>query len=300
MPLEFAKLSATHFQTLERAKTVFFFPVGPLEDHGPHLPMGLDLAHATRLCVLAGERLEREMPGWKAVLMPSLALGVDANTQSLAVTVRAHVMRDWLIDACRSLVREGFLQFVCFSGNAGPRHLTAVEEAGRMLWRQAWFKSRARRPRLVSATSASVRWPAVARSPLWPAPAEHGGGDDTSIALAIARGVVDPMYAALPRMEAGRGMLGTFLARTRRQISGYWGEPARATAEHGEALLAQTVEDVFPKLRAVWEGANPRWIFSSWYGVFPPNRSFFRAWLLALAVALTAWLAFWLGLGGLG
>src|SRR5262245_6260381 len=124
MPIEFAKSSATRLEALSRASTVFFFPVGPMEDHGPHLPLGLDVAEAGQMCRMAAERLEREMPGWTGVLMPAAPLGIDSNTRRLAWTVRAHVLRDWLVDSCLSLGRAGFVHFVCFSGNLGPKQLT--------------------------------------------------------------------------------------------------------------------------------------------------------------------------------
>src|SRR4051812_45382976 len=113
MPLEFTRLSREGLDTLPRDRTVFFFGVGPLEDHGPHLPLGLDPLEARWMCEATAERLEREKPGWRGVLMPSLPLGIDSNTTALALTVRAHVLRDWLVDACRGLSRAGFVHFVC-------------------------------------------------------------------------------------------------------------------------------------------------------------------------------------------
>src|SRR4051812_27649026 len=126
-------LRRTELDALPKSQTVFFFGVGPLEDHGPHLRMGLDVAEAEWLCRSAAERLEKEKPGWVGVLMPSVPLGIDSDTTELAITVRPHVLRDWLVDACRSLRRAGFSHFVCFSGHLGPRQLTAIEEAGKIL-----------------------------------------------------------------------------------------------------------------------------------------------------------------------
>ncbi len=292
--LEFAKLSAAAFETLSREKTIFFFPVGPLEDHGPHLPMGLDLAHATRLAQLTAERMEREMPEWKCVLMPSVALGIDSDTSSLAIRVRAHVLRDWLVDCCKSLVREGFQYFVCYSGHSGPRQLSAIEEAGKLLSRWHWHRPRRKRPMLISASSALVTWKDFARAPMWVDAQEHGGKIDTSVALAIAPAVVDGMREALPPMEApGRG-LSRWWRMQRGEVNGYWGAPGEASREVGEASLGETVDTVWPKLRAVLEsGANPRFLFRSWYGILPPNRSLFRAWLLALVIALIVFLTLW-------
>src|ERR1700722_5441606 len=120
MPLEFSSLTRAKLDALPKQSTVFFFGVGPLEDHGPHLPLGLDLFEASWMCKATAERLEAEKSGWVGVLMPPFAAGLEGNTTELALTVRPHVLRDWLVDTCRSLRALGFQQFVCFSGHLGP------------------------------------------------------------------------------------------------------------------------------------------------------------------------------------
>src|SRR4051812_37569151 len=130
MPLKFLQLTSVQLEGLSRETTVFFFPVAPLESHGPHLPLGLDLWEASRLCLMSAQKLETELPEWKGVLMPELPLGIDSNTHRVRFTVRPHVLRDWLVDSTKHLVDLGFLHFVCFSGHLGPRQLTAIEEAG--------------------------------------------------------------------------------------------------------------------------------------------------------------------------
>src|SRR5581483_3916711 len=99
MPFELVKISSLKLESFPKKNTVFFFPVGPLEDHGPHLPIGLDLKEATQLCFAAAKKLEDEVAGWVGVIMPPAPLGIDSNTTHLAVTVRAHVLRDWLVDS---------------------------------------------------------------------------------------------------------------------------------------------------------------------------------------------------------
>src|SRR4051812_23893145 len=106
MAIEFVKISSLQFEAFPKLKTVFFFPVGPLEDHGPHLPFGLDLEEAARLCYLSAQHLEKEMSGWVGVIMPQAPLGIDSNTTRRVITVRPHVLRDWLVDSCRSLIRS--------------------------------------------------------------------------------------------------------------------------------------------------------------------------------------------------
>lgn len=293
MPLNFNTISADKLSNLSGCRTVFFFPVGPLEDHGSHLPMGLDLEEATRLCFLAAERLEKEMPGWTGILMPQAPLGINSNTTKLAITVRAHVLRDWLLDACKCLIKSGFFHFVCFSGDLGPRQLTAIEEAGKILsWQNLWFPSRwfaKQRPYLISARSPMVSAKTVRESPFWPDPIEHGGKRDTSIALAVCPQQVDPSYAYLPFRSSSPCFFGRSMSRFRKQVSGYLGDPHHSTASEGDRLLSETINDIFPKLRAVWEGARPI-MFRSWYSILPPNKSFFKLWLLAAVLLLTLWI----------
>ena len=44
--LQFEEMSWKKIDELPRDKTVFFVPISPLEEHGPHLPVGTDLLTA--------------------------------------------------------------------------------------------------------------------------------------------------------------------------------------------------------------------------------------------------------------
>jgi creatinine amidohydrolase len=304
MAHDFARLSAAQLRSLPPAKTAFFFAVGALEDHGPHLPMGLDLAEAYEMCRRAAERLEREMPGWVAVMMPPAPLGLEANTGQIALTVRPHVLRDWLVDACRGLERAGFFHFVCFAGHLGPKQLTAIEEAGQMIrkstrWIRLFRKAtrsaphRGPLPALISASSAQVTASTVWRSPIFLDAAEHGGRRDTSVALAIDPSSVDATYQNLsPQEPSSPSHWKRLLNHWKKADAGFWGKPSEANAGWGQGVLQGSIDEIFPKLKAALEGADPNLLFRSWYSVIPTNRTFFKAWLLAMGFAaiLMAWI----------
>lgn len=298
--LHLRDLSAERLAALSRDTTVLFLGVGPVEDHGPHLPVGLDLAATDQMIALTAARLERELPGWNALVLPSLPLGIEANTRVFALTVRGYVLRDFLVDFCGSMAREGFRHFVCFTGHTGPRQLVAIEEAGRLLRRRftgGWLRrSVLGRPvvSLVSANSALINRDQAFRSPLWPDAIEHGGLNDTSLALAIGA-PVDARYLAMPESRRVDSYWERAWNRLTRKTRGYWtsaSEPtAKATAESGQLSLNAQVDTIFPKLRAVWEGSDPSQVFRSGYGIFPSNGSYFRAWIyvLLLAAMISVW-----------
>jgi len=298
-PIELIKISSSQLEKLPRGQTVFFFPVGPLEDHGPHLPLGMDLIEAGRLAWLTALKLEDERPGWVGVLLPQVPLGIEANTSRIQMTVRPHVLRDWLVDSCRALTRMGFVHFVCFSGHLGPRQLTAIEDAGKLIrrftmWKKLSSKFRTRRlvPTLISANSGLVTVQDVLRSPLWPDPKEHGGKRDTSVALSLDGVYVDPLYKNLASREIESSSLRRAWRRITHRVDGYWGAPQEGEAALGEALLNGQVDTLFPKMSAIWEGAQPASLFRSWYSIIPPNKSFYKIWLLLVAILifLSGWL----------
>jgi creatinine amidohydrolase/Fe(II)-dependent formamide hydrolase-like protein len=290
-PVEFSRLNANEFNALSRQNTVFFFGVGPLEEHGPELPLGMDLLESYQLCFSAAQKMEREMPGWTGVLMPPAPLGVETNTQKISIAVRPHVLRDWLVDACRSLKKNGFRHFVCFSGHLGPRQLAAIEDAAKIVTRRNPLVPSSLRVELVSASSALTKLSDLKDSLFWPDPKEHGGVRDASLALWMKQVSQPEKISALIKQEREDSWLGRGVQRLRGERSGYWGDPSQADAAKGKQALADSLNDIFPKLRAVWEGSNPNALFRSWYSIIPWNKSFFKSWVLALIafMILLAW-----------
>lgn len=291
--LELASLTADQLLALPRETSVIFFTVGSLEDHGPHLPIGLDVLEAHALARRAAHKIETTLTGWTVLHYPLAPLAVETNTSKLAVQVRGHVLRDYLVDVCESFYRAGFSKFVCFSGHAGPHQLTAIEEAGKIFRKNhaGWFGWKRRRaPSLVSANSVLLDPAETTSFPLWSNPPEHGGARDTSVALAIGA-TVGPEYRTLPERPREGSAFERFLSLKKGSLSGYWGNPARASAEQGERVLSEKLETLIPKLRAVWEGENGTHVFKSWFSIYPTNWSLFRVWLLVtvLIIILAAW-----------
>jgi creatinine amidohydrolase/Fe(II)-dependent formamide hydrolase-like protein len=293
------RLTAQEFAALPRESTVIFFPVGAIEDHGPHLPMGLDLDEAQALCRLAAERLEAEKPGWRGVIAPVAPLAVECNTSQFAFPVRGYVLRDYLVDVGLVLMKQGFPYLVAFAGNPSPKQVVAIEEAGRILARrsQGWaskiLSSRAPKggsrgkPGLVSAQAGGTVPGDMWKTPFGADPAEHGGNRDTSVAMWLYQGSAREPKAQPPRVERTEvGAVARCLTKWKGKLSGYWGDPTKASVFTGETTILGALDDTFPKLRAWFEGANPQGLFRSWHSVLPSNRTTFKAWMLLLLIAI--------------
>ena len=278
------RLRAAELRAFPRDRTIFFLPVGPFEDHGDALPISLDLIEARSIAERTATRLEAD--GWFCVIAPDVPLGVDTNG-AVGIRVRAHVLRDYLVDFCDSLARQGFRYFVGVSGNPGPRQLTSIEEAGKFLRKRhlrfGLFPN-GRAPMLVSANSVLLDDAEKSRSSFFMHPPEHGGALDAGVALACAPERVDEkLLRAQPPVEA-----------TRKKIAGYWGDPARGDAAKGAALLDSKSETLARKLKAAIEGGKPHSLFKSWYSLVPSNQSLFKVWVLViiLATLLGGWTVF--------
>jgi creatinine amidohydrolase/Fe(II)-dependent formamide hydrolase-like protein len=298
MPQILENLTRQELEALPKDRTVVLIPVGILEDHGPHLPVGLDLQEATHLTYRVATELEAAAPQWKCLIYPPTPLACDSNTDVFRTRVKGSVVREYLFGTCTSLYERGFRHFGILSGSWGPKQLTAIEEAGRAFvrWHNGFFLLKLRAPqRMVtfSSLSSALLPPGEAwRSPLIADPAEHGGKRDVSVRLAMAPQdpVARPPLLAGPESKWSRWML-----RLQSKREGYWGsDPEQASREEGEAWLQNSAQTLAAKLRRVIEnGEKGDKVFRSNYGYFLPNYSSFHAfgWAMLGIIILLMWVS---------
>jgi creatinine amidohydrolase/Fe(II)-dependent formamide hydrolase-like protein len=291
--LHLEKLRADEIRTMPKEKTVVLIPVGPLEDHGDALPIGLDVLEAQAVSLSVATLLKKE--GWTVVLAPAAHLGVDSNTSKIAIRVRPHVLRDYLVDFADSLSKAGFKYFIALSGHPGTRQLTVIEEAGQFLKKRhsrlGIFKNK-NAPMLVSGSSIAIDTAEKSLSALFMTPPEHGGGRDTSIALEVASNEVDPaLIATLQPIDQTGGTFEKWRKWRRGEIQSYWGNPMGASRAAGRSSIDEKAKTIAIKFRAGVESGKAPQLFKSWYSVFPTNQSLFKIWILVvcLTLLLGAW-----------
>jgi creatinine amidohydrolase len=130
------EMSTPALDALDRARTLVLLTVSPLEEHGPHLPLGVDAFAARHFAETLAERLVATRPGWTAVLAPTLHLGSFTFDSVGTIRIRQRVVRDAVVDYGASLARAGFRWIAVANGHGGPGHLVALEEAAAIVSRR--------------------------------------------------------------------------------------------------------------------------------------------------------------------
>ena len=141
MPLlRLEDLSFPEVEKLDRERTVLLLVVSPLEEHGPHLPLGVDLFHAEYFARRLAERFLEERPAWNIVAMPSLPVGCGAFDAAGSVEVRASTIRALVYDYGASFARHGFRYLFVCNGHGAATQLVELEDAARAVERKYGMK----------------------------------------------------------------------------------------------------------------------------------------------------------------
>lgn len=257
------ELSTPALDALPRERTVIVLTVSPLEQHGPHLPLGVDAFAARYFAEAIAERLVADRPGWTVVLAPTLHLGSFTFEAPGTITVRQRVMRDALVDYGTSLARAGFRYILVANGHGGPGHLTALEEASAIVSRRhgvvmasftghlMWEFVRGRYVPKIEAALGRALTDAERRALAEDA---HGGWWETSVMLMLRPDLVDEGYRDLPAARYGLASRLRPNYPLRDGGQGYVGHPALADPEFAKATCEVLVGEGLAIAEALLDG----------------------------------------------
>jgi creatinine amidohydrolase len=257
------EMSTPALDALDRARTVVVLTVSPLEEHGPHLPVGVDAIAGRHFAEALAERLVASRPGWTVLLAPTLHLGSFTFEAVGTVSVRQRVVRDALVDHGGSLARSGFRHILVANGHGGPGHLTALEEASAIVSRRhgvtmaslsghlAWQFLRGR---YTDKIEAALGRPLSEDERQAFADDAHGGWWETSLMLLLRPDLVDPSYRVLPpvRYSLVERAVPNFPLRNGGQ--GYVGHPALADPAFAKAATKVLMEETMRLVDGVLDG----------------------------------------------
>lgn len=105
------------------------FPLGVIEEHGPHLPLGCDIYWSTYICRYVKEKLEEK--GRKSVIAPPYYWGVNYCTGSFpgSFSLKPETMQQVLFELLGNLKGFGFSEIYCFSYHGDAFHVKSIVDA---------------------------------------------------------------------------------------------------------------------------------------------------------------------------
>lgn len=296
MPIfRYENLSHVELAQLPRDKTVVFLSTGPLEQHGPHLPLGTDAITASFLSDRVAERLSASRSDWNFLVLPTVFAGSDTLAYSGTIEVRPSILRGLLMDNCKHLAKTGFKNIVLFGTHSGARHMVVLEEvASKISWR---YRARA--------VSASARylcevWQGKhikkiieqmerAGTPLTAEECEglkkdfHSGLIETSLMMIARPDLVNPMYKTLkPAIVKSMWGVRRHVGKKAGAGLGHLGSPALARPEIGRAALEAYLSDLVPALEKFLDGKKMSRYFRSKLYFIP----FFRTDFLTVTLLI--------------
>ncbi len=226
---------------------VALVPVGSVEPHGPHLPLGTDTLIGEGAIVRAAALLERAC---EVVVAPAVPYGVTDFARGFAgaVSVPAAVVTSLLRAVSEGLVGQGFASVCLVSNHLEPAHDAAVRAAVVGL------------PRARVASPLERRW-ARLLSDEFKSGECHAGRYETSIMLSCrpelvddrARGGLPDVPISLSRgIQEGKD---GFVAMG--MTAAYAGAPRLATAAEGTAQLERLAQMIETTVREALAAAGP-------------------------------------------
>ena len=242
--LPFEDLSVPELDNLDREKTVFVLSASLLEEHGPHLPFGVDLFVAEFMAEKLIDEINKNHPDFTIIKFPPLYVGSGGIRWLGTINSKQRTMRKVVYDYCSHLGKHGFKYVLLSNGHGGLGHVVALEEAARKCSRKYKMS--------VISPSGNIAFNLMTGKYIHEIEAilgmefteeekenikndSHAGWWETSVMLLMKPHLVKESYKKLEPYVLTRAQ------RMRNKVypgdQGYRGYPAKATKEYAQAVI---------------------------------------------------------------
>jgi len=249
LSVRYEELSAPDFvQAVARSGSTCVIPLGILEKHGPHLPLGTDLIDCREVTLRAAAEEY-------TIVFPPYFVGqiFEAKNQPGTIAYGSRMMLDILQQTCDELARNGILKIILVNGHGGNdsflRYFCQSQLESRRDYAVYLFD-----PAYDAATEA--RLTKLRKTTL----DGHAGEEETSVMLAHHPGLVQLDQAGAESGEDVKRLAGLKHAYTgiwwyAGQPNHYRGDGSAGNKEFGQALLEAETAVLAEMIRSVKKDA---------------------------------------------
>ncbi len=226
------ELSWPEFDRIKDKLVAVILPVGSVEAHGRHLPLGTDVFAPLKIAELVEQKVRER--GKEVLVMPPIWYGHSfaLNAYPGTINVRPESLRMYVGDVLAELAAEGFKKIVLLNGHGGNVYpLTEAAEDVAELYPDVevylinwWLDFR---EDILSVCSSQG----------------HAGEDETSVMLAIRPELVNMREARGRRVKRKIRVIKKDIGK---EVfpDGLNDDPSSATAEKGERILQIVSESI--------------------------------------------------------
>jgi creatinine amidohydrolase len=229
-PLRFEEENWRDLDELNKEETIVSLIISPLEEHGPHLPVGTDIFISKMVAEQVTKNLQKDLPDVQCLVLPIIPIGVAKPTVDFpgTISVQKKTIRNVLFDISKSLSRHGFKYLIIWTFHMDFKHLKAITQVIRKT--HGRYKIRICEP-------LSHFFYTQDKQEI-----THAGKEETSYILRYHPQLLDEKYHHLSPVASSSFETIKMAYKTIKELGatqGYIGNPADASENMGDKLIAE-------------------------------------------------------------
>ncbi|WMJ86118.1 creatininase family protein [Anaerocolumna sp. MB42-C2] len=243
------EMNWTDFKKMNKEKTVVFLGFAPIEQHGKHLPLGVDVYETQYWMDQVIKELEGEYKEFTFLTLPVIPYG-HAEMKGFPgnIHLSQKLFYDLVLATLQNVIEWGCSNIIIISGHADPKHAIAVEQACERIKKDTGVVAYAPMGAIFSKNIISnLEKPNLQlQDKMQQYPNDfHAGWIETSNMLTIRPDLVSFNYKEQPDIEInGRDMINSGFVLDKTKGYGHLGFPKEATKELGEALNNSAIQKI--------------------------------------------------------
>lgn len=129
--LRMENMTWKEIKELNKDESVVIAALSPIEEHGPHLPLGTDYISAKDLLEEVVNNLEIENNKYNYIIHPQFPIGYNECVMNYPGTIsyKSKTIENLIIDFGESIKRSGFSKIVLINHHLDLGHIKAIENA---------------------------------------------------------------------------------------------------------------------------------------------------------------------------